>query len=237
MDKPEFIHEKKKKKHHVWLILFFIFIGIMTFIIYTSFYNPDLTRTITGNIININKESNIKDFIIIEATLGVPGNMIIDSKANKLSLRINQPINLLIGDGNIQLEESSSIIIDNFEGKITINGDIIPELSGKADKIFINGLPIYSKSNSDLKISSENFNYNYLELEEVYLDSLSYITSGNIKISKNKILIKLNEEDFEINKFKGNIRINKNSLRLNGKLDKSNLKKLIEQNSNNLDGN
>ena len=235
MDKPEFIHEKKKKKHHVWMILFFIFTGIMAFIIYTSFYNPDLPRTITGNVININKESNIKDFVIIEATLGVPGNIIINSNAEKLSLRINQPINFLIGNGNMQLEESSSIVVDNFEGKITINGDNIQELSGKADKIFINGLPISSTSSSDLKISSENFNYNYLELEEVYLDSLSYITSGNIKINENKVLIKLNEENLEINKFKGNLRINKDSLRLNGKLDKSNLKKLIEENSNFLD--
>ena len=55
----------EKKNHHIWLMISVFFLGILFFLIYTSFYNPSLGNSITGNIISNNKQNLIE----IDSTL------------------------------------------------------------------------------------------------------------------------------------------------------------------------
>ena len=226
------VRHYKEKKNHIWLYITLIFLGIFIFLIYTSFYNPDLPKTLTGNIIKNNNNINFANLIVIEANLGVPENLLINSKMNKLSFRITNPTDLNVGKQKISLDDKTSIIVDNFDGKFIINSKNIKQLSGKGSKIFINGLPIDDISGSDFKISFEDsFGYSFLELNQFSTNSISYLTSGVIGINNNKIIVRLKNENSNINKFQGDLEINRNTLKLRGYADKSITENLIETTS------
>ena len=221
----------KEKKNRIWLYITLIFIGIFIFLIYTTFYNPDLPITLTGNIIK-NNNINPANSIEIEANLGVPENLLIDSKMSKLSFRITNPVDLYVGKQKIFLDDKTSVIIDNFDGKIIINSKNIKQLSGQGSKIFIDGLPIDEISGSNFKITfEESFGYSFLELNEFFISSMSYITSGVIGINNNKIIVRLKNEYSKINNFQGNLEINRNTLKLRGYADKSIAENLIDTTS------
>ena len=226
-------NEKKSSHHHLVLIIILIFIGILGFIIYTSFFNPDLAPSFTGNIIKNSydkiSKNNLENLNEINANLNIPDLFEINTPIEKIKIKTNQLVNLSFGDEKIELKEKSSIIIDNFNGLLNLNSKKINSLNGKASKIFVEGIPIAQASGSETKISFEQaLDYDYIELENFYLKSLNYIASGIIKIDNNKIVIRLDKERIEITNFKGNLKINKNNFELNGLIENSNLNKLIE---------
>ena len=220
----------KKQKHHLVLTVIIIFVGILGLLIYTSFYNPEFKQTITGNIIkNTEKDPNIENSAEFEAILSIPEQFKINSQVNKISLKISQPTILYFGDKKIELDKKSSIIIDDFQGKIEINSNTLNNFNGKATKIFVNGLPITQTSGSVTKIEfQEELGYDYIKLNEFYIDSLSYITSGKLKINKNKITINLDEERIAINDFFGDMKLDKKELELNGFIDQSHVKEFLD---------
>jgi len=220
----------KKQKHHFGLIITIVFLGILGLLIYTSFYNPELGKTITGNVIkSSSKNLNLENSAEFQAELTIPEQLTINSQINKISIKTSQPTSLFFGDKKIELGKKSSIIIDDFQGKININSNTLNNFNGKATKIFINGLPITQTSGSETKIEfQENLEYEYVKLDQLYIDSLSYITSGKLKINQNKITINIDEEKIEINDFLGDLEIDKRNLELNGHIDNSQIKKFVE---------
>lgn len=226
-------NEKVNSHHHIIIIIVLIFIAIIGFIIYTSFFNPDLAPSFTGNIIKNSydkiSKNNLENLNEINANLNIPDLFEINTPIEKIKIKTNQPATLLFGDKKIELKEKSSLIIDNFNGLLNIDSKKINSFNGKASKIFVDGLPIIQASGSETKISFEQaLEYDYIELENFYLESLNYIASGIIKIDNNKIVIRLDKERIEITNFKGNLKINKNNFELNGLIENSNLNKLIE---------
>jgi len=217
MESTQLIHRQKKSKHHIWMTLILIFAGILGFLVYTSFYNPDLGFSLTGNVIQENfDETGIK----ISTHVEPPEEMTIKTEIEKLEIKIQETGSLTIGKENFELKKAS-LILDNFNGKISFNKDEIIELDGKASKVFVDGIPISNKDK--LEINIQNSKYSFLKLNNFYLDSLSYITSGRIKLNNEKAIINIDNEEFKIKKFRGTLEINSQELRLNGYADESNL--------------
>jgi len=212
----------KKKKHNFKIYIFLIFIGVLAFIIYSSFYPNNISRTITGNAV---QNFDIKDGIKIIAELTPPEELTINSEINKIEIKISAST-LHIGNQRIELPDKSSVIINNFKGEITFNPYSILNLKGKANEVFINGLPIKAQSPTTVSFD-EGTDFTFLGLKELYLDSLSYITTGKIKLDDAKIILNPSQEKIEIDKFQGNIEVRRNTLKLNGYTKKSNIPKIV----------
>lgn len=206
----------KTKKKNFWLIVIIIFIGILGFLVYTSFYNQELGKSIssvTGNVIGFD---NDKNSIKINAILTSPEKIRINGKIEKIELKIIG--DFIIGKENFELDEAS-VIINEFNGQIILGKNNLTA-NGNAKKVFVEGIPITGKS--DIKIILDN-NYNYLKLTNFYLDSFSYKTSGSVKLNNEKAIINLENENFKIENFRGSLEIIGNRFKLNGEVSKSNL--------------
>ena len=201
------------------LIISVLFLGISFFLIYTSFYNPGLGNSITGNTILGDKTE--ENLIEIDSTLTPPEEIKVNEKIEKIELKIEKTDKFFVGKERFDLNKAS-IIIDNFEGKIYFNKRNITEFNGKAKKVFVEGIPI--TGNPYLKVRFEGeVNYNYLKLNNFYLNSLSYITSGIVRLNNEKVIVNLENENFKIEKFQGNLEIKGNRFKLKGLVKKSNL--------------
>ena len=225
MEKAQFVKPHKKKNHLVTFLVI-AFLGIFFFLIYTSFYNPELGNTITGNSIK-NLEIDLSNAVHIDANLGVPEQMQITSPTEKLSLKLESS-EIHIGKQLINLDSKTSIILDNYAGKITFTSNKISELDGKATKAFIDGIPISPSSGNDLDIFLEKESeYSFIEIENFNLASIAYTTDGVININNGNIIIRVDNKPIEIKNFIGNLKISRNSLQLNGYADKSNINNLV----------
>lgn len=212
----EIENHPKEKKHHLWIIMIMIFASILFFLIYTSFYNPNLTNRITGNVIR----GSTTNLIEIDATLSSPEILSVKGDIEKIDLR-SQKGNLVVGKESFDLNKAS-IVIDNFSGEISFNKNDITKLNGKASKVFIEGIPITSSSAIKIYFEEES-EYSYLKLNNFYLNSLSYKTSGIVKLNNEKVTINLEDEIFKIEKFQGDLEIRGDEFKLRGLIKKSNL--------------
>ncbi|MAH07022.1 hypothetical protein CMI38_02095 [Candidatus Pacearchaeota archaeon] len=227
-DEVEFVKDENKAsgKFKWKLYLGLVFVGLLLFIGYTSFFNPDLIG-LTGNAVGVDKEFDIEDAVGLNARLGIPGLLVVDSGSDKLSIRVSEQVDFLIGDQKVRLSKGDSIVVDDFGGRVSVEGKTIVGLEGRGSRVFIDGLPISHKSDSLIKLSVEGLGYSYMEFENVYLESLSYITSGLVRINEDKLVIRLDEESFAIDRFKGDLTIS-NDVRVDGKIDRSNVDNLVK---------
>lgn len=215
----QIIEHEGKKKHHFWLIISVLFLAISFFLIYTSFYNPSLGNSITGNIIRGDKTE--ENLIEIDSTLTPPEEIKLNSKIEKIELKIEKTDKFFVGKERFDLNKAS-IVIDDFDGKINFNKKSITEFNGKAKKIFVEGIPI--TGNPDLKVYFEGeVDYNYLKLNNFYINSLAYITSGIVRLNNEKVIISLEDENFKIEKFWGDLEIRGDRFKLKGLVKESNL--------------
>ncbi|MBS3079961.1 hypothetical protein J4221_00655 [Candidatus Pacearchaeota archaeon] len=227
MAKTEIVEGEKSKSHHFWLYLTILFLVILSFLIYTSFYNPSFsskfTGKITGNII-----SNKNSFNNIIAKLDVPGHLVIDSSIDKISIKTSEPLNIVIGDQKAELKKQSSLVINDFKGKIILEKQKLTKLDGNAQEIFIDGIPMTRKSGSSIPISIEkNVTFYYLELKNTRINTINYIASGDLDINNGKVTINLKNEKLKIDSYEGDFLVNKNVLSINGKFSDINADELI----------
>src|SRR3989344_865113 len=144
-----------------------------------------------------------------------------------LGIKIKGPVLITIGNQEIHLNKSSSFVIENYEGKFTIEANVISNLHGTADQVFLDGTPIKEKKGTT-KVSFDRLDYNYIEMREIHLNTLSYSATGILKINDGKFLINLVEEEFYVNDFVGDLEINKNYLRINGNARDFDANKILE---------
>ena len=212
----------KKGFPKIWIFL--VFIVILGGLFYFAFYNNTFSTNIstTGNVVD-NPTIN-KDALSITAELIPPETLDINSKISKISLRTRGPAIFNIGKQKFELSKSTSIIINDFQGTLSLDSKNIFKLNGKTSKVFVDGNPITPSSESTMQISSEQESgYAYLELKGVYIKSLAYTTSGIIKLNKEKIKINLDNETINIQKFSGDLEIKSDLFKLNGHAQESNV--------------
>lgn len=210
------VHKPKENKHRVWVTIFVIFAGIVGFLVYTSFFNLGFKGGISGNVI----KNNYNGVIEIDSSLTPPEKLEINGKIEKIELKTGIGY-FFIGNEKFDLNRAS-IVIDNYKGKISFNKNKITKLRGRASRVFVQGIPI--TSSSDMKIYfDKEFDYSYLKLSNFHLNSLSYKTSGLVKLNRGKVVVNLDDEDFKIEDFQGDLEIRRNNFKIKGEIKKSNL--------------
>lgn len=210
----------RRIKHKGLIIAFVIFLALILLIVWFAFSSPGESNKITGFAIGNTEKNPIK----LKGELTIP-DLKINNKINKIEIITTASANtiLYIGDEKFDLSKvaDSSIVIFDFNGKISFNSKKILNLDGKATQILINGIPTTPQSGDTIKIGvDENFLYKSLKIKDISLRSLSYITSGTIKINDQKISIDLHDEQIDIRGFQGNLEVEEFIFKINGQADK-----------------
>ena len=202
-------------RRHTKLIIFLIFLGILVLLVVTSFYSDfSLTGSLTKKIVDeVKPNSTIK----FSADLTIP-NLKINGNFQNVELKGNSDSFMYVDSGKFQLNSKNNyIILENYTGDISFNSEEILILNGKASKVFVNGIPIEPKTKSTLKTEIENFDYGSLIVEnEVVIDKIKYISSGNIVLNGGKNVFNIENEEISFEDFMGDLRIENEKFSLNG---------------------
>jgi len=199
----EAVLTKPKRKHRWMLMLVGTFLFIFLFIFYTSFVNPNFGKTITGNVISDNAASGVS----VNANLNPPENFLVDSKIDKIDMKVKGAFSV---DGKIYDISSASVVIDNFDGKVSFTDEKLI-VDGKTNKIFIEGIPISGK----IEVNFDN-KYSYLKLSNFYMSSFGYPASGIVRLQDDRVAVNLKSEAFRVKKFNGDLEKRGKIFRLDG---------------------
>jgi len=206
-DEVEAVLSKPKRKYRWMIMLIGVFLFVFLFVFYTSFVNPNQGQ-ITGNVV----KGDVLGGVSINVNLDPPESFKMDGNVDKLDMKIKGAFFI---EGKKYDLDSSSIVMDNFNGKINFNDEKVI-VEGKTSKIFIEGIPISGK----LKVKFDN-EYSYLKLGNLYLKSLDYDASGIVRLDDDKVVVNLNEEKFNVKKFYGDLEKRGSIFRLNGFVDEA----------------
>jgi|TARA_Y100000031_G_scaffold40284_1_gene46457 hypothetical protein len=212
------------KKHHLVIIVIAIFLIILSFVIYTSFYNPSVTGSIiTGNIVGGSENQGVK----FNAKLTIP-SLNINGKFEKLEITGSSDSVLYVGNQKFDLGNSNDnyLILKNYDGEISFNENEILKLKGKASTVTVNGVIVTSQTKNTTKISfGKSFNYESLEIsKKVLINKLAYKTSGIIMLDEEKNIFNINDEEIVITNFNGDLTIENGKSQFKGYLKKLEIK-------------
>ncbi len=226
--KPKYEHYKGAegipKKYHKKIIIFTIFLLIVFLLVYFAFFKGS-SNSIIGWIA---KESNgTQNSVQISVDLTLPSALSFESNMDRIEIKTEGSNNFLYIEKNkfdLAKLEKIDIIINNYNGKISFDAERILELDGKATEVLVNGVSIIPQSDSRMKVYfDDDFMYKYLKINNVFIDSLSYTTSGIIKTNQDKMIINIDNEDIKIKKFQGDLEVEKNHFKLDGYAKKLNV--------------
>ncbi|MBS3070994.1 hypothetical protein J4407_01690 [Candidatus Pacearchaeota archaeon] len=211
-------HGRHRSNHHWKFLVFVIFLGVFSFVIYTSFYGD---FDFTGNIIQGSDSSQEEKSIQFQADLTIP-QLSIEGNFDRIELRGNSGSFLQVGDQRFYLGNVTNnyITLNEYDGEIAFNEEKISVIEGKATGVIINGILVTSQTKETTKITFENsLSYDLLEMgNEVSIKKISYVTSGLINVEDGKNAFVVNEEQVTINDFKGSIQISNKKFRLDGQI-------------------
>ncbi len=223
--KGYFDSDKSDKVAKRGFFLFFLFfIGLVFFLFYYAFpgMGIDIGNGVIGKVVGSNfiGNSTHSNDIKVNANLN-PSKISISGKVDKIELIANVD-KFKFGNQDFNLKDrKTSIVIDNFDGKFSFDGINITDFKGKANKVYVDGLPV--SSSKPLEVSFNSGSYNYLKLTNFYLSSLSYVTSGRVAFNDDRVVINLVKEDISLVGFKGNLESRSNKFILIGNVKKSNV--------------
>ena len=207
----------KRRKRFLFVLIAIVFLGIVVGLIYYAYAG---SIPLTGNFVG---SQTPKNPVSLLADLNAPNQVIaLDSGIGSIELVVSRgiPGNFLhVGKQKVNLGDSkdSEIIINGFSGKISFDGRSILYLNGKASEVIVNGVKTTPQAGESMKVSiDEDFAYSYLKMQQVFIDRLSYVASGEIKINEGKAGIELDKEEFTLTGFLGNLEMKKGKLGLDG---------------------
>lgn len=205
------------------LFVILLFIIILLLLVLTAFKgNLFFTGKVVGEKLFVNESSVGEGKIPIKASLGIP-YLELDGNFESIELETRTGGFILVGKQKVELRGSGKNYISfrNYGGKIFFDSSKISVLSGKAEKIFVNGIPFSSVSNKSTKIGLDgDLEYSYLELKDsVEIGKLSYTTSGVIEVDERKEIFNVDNEEIVLSGFKGNA-IFEDDFSLKGYIDK-----------------
>ena len=218
--KPIKNFEKGVQKHEK-IIIFLIFLGILFFLVYTSFSDslPFVKKIMTGEFIKDFNKKNISDENIrFESELTIP-ELSFSGKFNKIEMSGSSNSFLYVGGQKFELGKirNNFFVFKNFDGKISFDGKKITEFKGKVSEVTINGVLVTPVKNTTKISFEEDFNYKFLQItNEVSINEITYITSGLIKLNNGEQVFNINNNEITIKDFYGNIIIDKEKFNADG---------------------
>jgi len=217
----EFERKGNGKNHHVKIIIFLLFLGILGYLVISSLY-PD--GSITGKIAGGFEQKN--STVRFTAELTMPE---INLKGNFQSIEFKGNSNsyFYAGDEKLRFNSNANYIsMKDYSGEISFNEKSISKLKGKASMVSLNGLPVESKNLDSMKVSlGEEFNYDYLRIEnKVVIKELSYNSTGTINVNGGENILRFRNKEIEIRNFNGNVKIQGSKLNLDGYASKIDIK-------------
>ncbi len=218
--KPIKNFEKGVQKHEK-IIIFLIFLGILFFLVYTSFSDslPFVKKIMTGEFIKDFNKKNISDENIrFESELTIP-ELSFSGKFSKIEMSGSSNSFLYVGGQKFELGKirNNFFVFKNFDGKISFDEKKITEFKGKVSEVTINGVLVTPVKNTTKISFEEDFNYKFLEItNEVSINEITYITSGLIKLNNGEQVFNINNNEITIKDFYGNIIIDKEKFNADG---------------------
>lgn len=197
------------------ILLFFVIIGLL---FYTAFYN---TSFLSGDIIKISYK-NTPSSIAINTKLNIP-EFNLKQEIGKIEINlIGSKGELIFGDEAFSLSKMNQhyLVLENFKGNFFFNDDKILVLDGKANKVILDGFDVSSEIGRRREVKlTQQVSYSSLNLNNLFLDKLSYPCSGKIIFGAEKSV--LNTENYKtlFNDFNGSIKIHNNEMNLNGNVE------------------
>lgn len=209
---------KHSRKFYLKMAVFIAFLGILSLVIYTSFFNGfDFTGSVIngGNIVS---EAKTLDF---KANLNVP-HLDLNGKFENVEIKGGADSYLEVGDQKFYLGSSKNnyMTFKNYNGELGFDEGKVLKMRGKASEITINGVVMSAQSKNTSKVNLENpFDYQFLNVfNQVQIKKISYFASGTLNVGNGKNAINVNNESITINGFTGNVGIVNKNISLNGKV-------------------
>ncbi len=218
----QMMHLKAPKKDFKILTIT-IFLLIMGFLILTAFYGFNFT----GNAIKNWSSGNGNSSIELKADLTIP-NLELEGKFGEIKIKGGSNSNLFVGNQKFYLGNSDNnlIILKEYVGKIFLDSNRILYFKGKSTEVSVNGIPITSEIGKTLSIKlDEDFKYSLLEIKNgVSIKELNYITSGTIRVSDDKNVFRIENEEIVMKNFQGDMSIERGKFKIDGKVSELEIK-------------
>ncbi|MBI4116519.1 hypothetical protein HY449_02125 [Candidatus Pacearchaeota archaeon] len=209
----EFERKGNGKSHHLKLIIFLIFLGILGFLVVPSIYP---VKSITGKFISPFSQQN--GTVKFAADLTIP-ELVLKGKFQDLEFKGNSNSYFYVENEKLRFHSNANYVaMDEYNGEISFNDKTISKLKGKVSKVSLNGLPVESKTMDLMKVSLEDeFNYDYLLIRnEVEIPKLNYNSTGTININNGENILRFQNKEIEIKNFNGNVKVQGSKLNLEG---------------------
>ncbi|MCH7850350.1 MAG: hypothetical protein IH845_01775 [Nanoarchaeota archaeon] len=191
-----------------WIILSFI--GVVLLLLFFAFSGMDF---ITGNVISIGEDGNTDNISLTEnfklyAELDSLKEVLeLKQKIKLITIEVSGATNnVYLGkDGFFDLSGTGTtkILLEDFDGSISFDGDNIYLIKGKVTTVTINDFPTSSTDDSINVRIDDSMGYDFLELEGVYLKKYESLSSGEVKFDSGKITMQLDNETVSIHGFRG----------------------------------
>jgi len=202
-------HQGGTKKISLKLFGVVAFILILLVLIFTAFSGDGVItgKDIVVNGLNINSELSLTPLEL-------------NSVFEEIKLKGSYNSYLNVGGEKFDLSKSNNvIIIEDFDGVVSIDGKNIDLLKGNAMRISVNGVPIMPDTTSSLSTNLEDFRFTSLDITDgVYIDRISYNATGSISIEGTTLNLK--NDVLNLEKFYGSMLIEENVMKLNGEIKK-----------------
>lgn len=201
-------------RHHWKIVIGIAFLLVVFALVLPILGGPSLTGDIVRN--TFSNES-----IPINAKLSVP-NLDLKAESNKIELEGSSDSFLQVGNQKFYLGDSknSYLVLEGFNGKISLNPDKIFILNGKVRKVLVNGIPVLPNSGESMKLNlNGGFNIKSLEISNgVSISELIYSTSGEIRLNNGGYVITVDNEEVSIRSYNGDLSIENNNIWINGEI-------------------
>ncbi|MBT3643046.1 hypothetical protein HN604_01020 [archaeon] len=192
-------HHKRRKS---LLVTGFFILILFALILFSFEDNP-----ITGNVIGttIDPETSFDLYAQLD---WLDSTIEVNQEIEEIKIEVEDNSGqIFFGDNVINLseEENTKISIKNFKGRLSFNGEQVVRLSGKADKLTVNGLPVSLVDRAFSVSLEEPLTYRSFFAEGVTIKKFETTNNGVIELDGKKIQFEAKNESIVIKNFLGDV--------------------------------
>jgi hypothetical protein len=157
--------------------------------------------------------------------ISVSASLIMDevsfnAPADKVIIDVpSQNSEMFIGEQKIDLGDSATIEIENFEGSVTLESTKL-SIGGNGEKISVNGVSI-SQKEGRISFGADDIDFIAVQFENILLPIKTYEKpEGYVYVNEDKYYMKINHEPLTLDRFQGEIQLTTDQIQLEGVTDR-----------------